>query len=149
MGRKIKDACKEAGRLFWRDVRRLKAPLIVLTLYFIFMKKVFHMMCPMVLLTGFPCPGCGLTRAGVALLQGDFRTAWEQNLMIYPIVLFVIVYIVFRYFLKRDTKKLSWLLLVILAAMIVYYIYRMCRYFPGEPPMSYYHDALITFMKKQ
>lgn len=149
MGRKIKDVCKEAGRNFLQDIARLKAPLIVLTLYFIFMKKVFHMMCPVVLLTGFPCPGCGLTRAGISMLHGDFRAAWEQNLMIYPIVIFLILYIVFRYFLKKDTTKFSWVLLMILGAMIVYYIYRMCRYFPGEPPMSYYNDALITFMKKQ
>lgn len=32
-------------------------------------------LCPFAYLTGFPCPGCGLTRAGLCLLHGDLRGA--------------------------------------------------------------------------
>jgi hypothetical protein len=31
--------------------------------------------CPTALFLGIPCPGCGLTRATLALFRGDFRTA--------------------------------------------------------------------------
>src|SRR4051812_14423957 len=32
-------------------------------------------LCPFALLTGQPCPGCGLTRATLALLRGDLGDA--------------------------------------------------------------------------
>lgn len=37
------------------------------------------MPCPFLQLTGKPCPGCGMTRACLALLRGDFTGVWHQN----------------------------------------------------------------------
>lgn len=34
-------------------------------------------LCPTALFLGLPCPGCGLTRATVALLRGDFAAAFR------------------------------------------------------------------------
>jgi len=31
--------------------------------------------CPMAALTGIPCPGCGMTRAALSALHGDFATS--------------------------------------------------------------------------
>ena len=39
-------------------------------------------LCPMAGVLGIPCPGCGLTRATLALLRGDFRSA----LSLHPLV---------------------------------------------------------------
>ena len=35
--------------------------------------------CPIKLATGLPCPGCGLTRGGIAALNGDFSKAVELH----------------------------------------------------------------------
>ena len=35
--------------------------------------------CPFRLLTGLPCPGCGLARSWVALAHGDLATAFERH----------------------------------------------------------------------
>ena len=35
--------------------------------------------CPLLLLTGWQCPACGMTRAAVALLQGDLGAAFSCN----------------------------------------------------------------------
>lgn len=47
--------------------------------------------CPMLTVTGFACPGCGLTRGFHALFQGDFYTALDFNALI-PVYLVAFVY---------------------------------------------------------
>ena len=42
--------------------------------------------CPMALMLGLPCPGCGLTRACGLVTHGRFREAFEYH-AIWPIVL--------------------------------------------------------------
>lgn len=39
--------------------------------------------CPINLITGLQCPGCGTTRMAVSLLRGDLSSAWSYN----PVVL--------------------------------------------------------------
>lgn len=36
-------------------------------------------LCPMATVTGIPCPGCGLTRATLALVRGDFARAFALH----------------------------------------------------------------------
>jgi len=38
--------------------------------------------CPMLSLTGFACPGCGMTRGFHALLHGDVVTALDFNILV-------------------------------------------------------------------
>lgn len=42
----------------------------------------FFPICPLFKLTGFACPGCGLTRGFHAFFHGDFLTALGFNLML-------------------------------------------------------------------
>lgn len=52
-----------------RDLQSWKWGLIVLIVYFGAMKNFLYSLCPVVMLTGFPCPACGMTRAGALLLK--------------------------------------------------------------------------------
>ena len=36
-------------------------------------------LCPFRMLTGFPCPGCGLTHAFCNISHGHFQMAWQAN----------------------------------------------------------------------
>lgn len=44
--------------------------------------------CPFYSFTGYLCPGCGMTRAVFALLQGDFYQAFLWNPLVYLLLFF-------------------------------------------------------------
>lgn len=50
--------------------------------YFDPVKAGFFPVCPLLQLTGFACPGCGLTRGFHALFHGDILTALDYNALI-------------------------------------------------------------------
>ena len=45
-------------------------------------KATFFPICPLLSLTGYACPGCGLTRGFHALFNGDIATALDFNLLL-------------------------------------------------------------------
>ena len=49
-------------------------------------------LCPMRLITGYPCPGCGGTRAMGAISLGQFDKAWSLNPITFAICLALIVW---------------------------------------------------------
>lgn len=52
----------------------------------------FLPLCPLFSLTGFACPGCGLTRGFHALFHGDVLTAVDYNALI-PLWTLILVYV--------------------------------------------------------
>src|SRR5215207_11030523 len=50
--------------------------------YFDPTKAGFFPVCPLYSITGFACPGCGLTRGFHALFHGDILTALDYNAML-------------------------------------------------------------------
>lgn len=60
--------------------------------------------CPIRLVTGFKCPGCGITHMLASLLRGNLRGAWTSN----PFLLVtspVLLYLVFREVRKPETPR--------------------------------------------
>jgi hypothetical protein len=51
-------------------------------------------LCPFKLLTGFPCPGCGITKSFVALYEGHLLESLSYHIFGLPIFLFCIVLII-------------------------------------------------------
>ena len=47
--------------------------------------------CPVKWVTGFDCPGCGSQRALRALLQGHPMEAWSYNLILPPVVAYLLL----------------------------------------------------------
>jgi hypothetical protein len=64
----------------------------------------FFPVCPMFSLTGFACPGCGLTRGFHALFHGDIAAALDYNALI-PIFVFIFGFFYLSMFLVAVRGK--------------------------------------------
>ncbi len=74
--------------------------------------------------TGFDCPGCGMTRAFICLLRGDWQGAFAVHPFSLPLFISLILFAVLpnsriqRF--ERYTKPLSWLVLTL---VLVWWIF--------------------------
>ena len=76
--------------------------------------------CPFKYLTGIDCPGCGLQRSVIALIQGDFHRSITLYPATIPLLFFFLYSFADRYF-KLDTPKrrVRTTLSVIICALIL------------------------------
>lgn len=103
--------------------------------------------CLIKMFIGFPCPACGMTRAGVALLQFNFVEAFNYNPIIYliPLITIVCIFKNTSIFKKLYDSKIFWIILIII--VLITYIIRLVYIYPN-PPMNYEHNNLINLIKK-
>ncbi|MBE5883040.1 MAG: DUF2752 domain-containing protein [Lachnospiraceae bacterium] len=85
------------------DLYRIRYAILILILYAIPMQLIFGTVCPFAILFGFPCPACGLTRAGLLLLKGSWKAAWATHPCIFLWVALILYLIISRYFLRKKT----------------------------------------------
>ena len=85
---------------------------------------LFDMPCPIKLLTGFPCPACGATRALLALLHGDIQGYLHYHPLALVLVSDVLVAIHIQH--TGRFKTVLWLYLIVtLIINLVYNFYRI------------------------
>lgn len=128
-------------------LKKYKGMLLGLTLCAISllcMQALFGAVCPLRLLTGFPCPGCGLTRAGILFLQGRFAESLQMNLFFILGLFFGTIGIFIKKVLKKNSIFINTYVIIVLALFILYYIYRMYRYFPETEPLTYWRGSLLA-----
>ena len=109
----MKKILKDGFVLLKNDIKKAKWAVIFIIAYFVFGSQFLPGICPLVWITGFPCPACGLK----------------------------------RYICKKPIGK--WFktgCVVCVVLMVIYYVWRMYRYFPDQPPMSYYHYNLLRLL---
>lgn len=89
--------------------------------------------CPIKALLGVPCPGCGMTRAVLALLRLDFAGAASMH----PLVFLLPAVLLLLLFWKRGRRGV---LIVSAALLLVTFVVRLSLA-PGEPPLDWKPDA--------
>ena len=139
--------------MFKKAIKRLKCDftvnadkLIIAFCIVAILDLTFGSVCSSKLILGIPCPFCGLTRAGVALLSLDFKSAWAFNPLIYYISALILLWLTEKY-LNFPIKKILFVLLIVLIVIsIPLYIYRWRCFFPHTEPMTYLENNLLKIL---
>lgn len=95
-----------------RDIAGIYAAVLTAAaaVYILIKAGLFRFVCPFNAVTGLRCPGCGNTRAVLAVLSGDFYGACLNNLMFYPeaaLLIFFIVYLPYIYITGRPFSRIA------------------------------------------
>lgn len=143
MNGKFVERLNKAAQLFEKDIRNYGIGFFMIILYFLLMRKWFYSSCPIVVLTGFPCPGCGMTRAMILILKGSFDSAWRLHPFSYAWLVYGVVFFIRRYIFQKECRSILKYLLIIVVGMVVFYVYRMVTVFPNEAPMTYYYGSVL------
>lgn len=99
--------------------------------------------CLIKLITGFPCPACGITRAYISLLHLKFVDAWNYNPLFWFIP-YVVIFITMQHKPLFNNKKNESLFFIIVFSIIFsVYFYRMVTLFPNTVPMDYNKNSLL------
>lgn len=127
----------------WKDVKNFRVAILALILYNVATRSVFHAYCPQLILTGFPCAGCGMTRAVFYILTGQFVRGMRLNPAAPFWILFLVWFLINRYLRGVCPKSTTLWLSIVCAATLGIYLYRMFHFFPGEPPLVYYRNNIL------
>lgn len=109
----------------------LKLALFSLFIVLAGMAVLLQYQCPLLKLTGFICPGCGMSRAWLAALRLDFSQALYYNPMFWviPVVMLFALYD-FNLFRKQLFNVLTLSLLGV--AVMASYIVRLSAFWHGN-----------------
>jgi hypothetical protein len=103
----------------WNTVlERLKLCVFIILVYLFL--SILHIGCPIRLITGISCPGCGMTRAALAVLHLNFAKAFYYHplIIITPIMLFLFL---FEVYINPRLYKAAWIIIIGLF-LIVYFL---------------------------
>ncbi len=114
-------------------------------LYYVILNTALCGICPIKLVTGYPCPGCGITRACISVFQFKLMQAFMLNPSFVLWGIFFIFFVIRRYIMgKTNDKAVIYFLAAVLVLSVVIYIIRMIFLYPMEPVLTYYGDNLFS-----
>lgn len=139
----MKEYISQVYKRIFRDVKEYWIVAVSYFIYYFLSLHIFKASCPVVFVTGLPCPGCGMTRAVIAILRFDFAKAFELNPVSFPIVLFVIAFFFFRYFIGKTPKVFKVFFAILGVMLFLRYLYGMIKWYPNRIPYVYSKKSLF------
>lgn len=116
-------------------IKKAVVVIAFLSFYMAAAKAITGYTCFFMSTIGFPCPGCGLTRAFVCFFSGDLRGALYYHPLFWLVPIVLAVIILKRLFAGSAQKKWYTRFLCFSASLfIAVYAVRLALYFPHTPP---------------
>ena len=88
--------------------------------------------CPIKFATGISCPGCGMTRAWLAALQGNFGLAFAMHPLFWCVPL---AFALVLFWDKLPGKTADTIGIILIVALAGLWIVRMALWATGNPPL--------------
>lgn len=127
-----------------RDIAEYWPAAAALALYTVVVNLIFHAFCPMVIISGFPCPGCGLTRSFLYLASGRIMQSVQINPMGIPIAGILVYFFWNRYIIGKKAKGMSALMVIAVILLLALYVCRMHSFFPNRMPYVYAEKNILS-----
>ena len=113
--------------------------LLILLIAYLYLGNKFHIYldCPIKKITGLYCPGCGITRMLLSILQFDFYQAFRYNPLLFICLPFFIFFVIESILTKKEPvyNKIPtkvWVIIIII--FIIYGIIRNIPFFDFLAP---------------
>ena len=106
--------------------------LLIAGILYVLCIRIFHLgiSCPFWRISGYKCPGCGVSRMCLALLRLDFREAFLQNQVLFvlaPFLLTIIGRVNWRYIRSGDARCTKSENLMIYAMIVILLVWGFVR----------------------
>lgn len=90
--------------------------------------QIFKITCPIKMITGISCPGCGMTRAYLSLLRFDIAKAFYYHPLFFLPPIMLMTFLFYRYDSHKWFKIGLW---ICVGLFFIVYAVRMSR--PNDP----------------
>jgi hypothetical protein len=120
---------KTALRAFAKDVYRLRWIILGIAAYCVTAGRLFGTVCPVRILTGWNCPGCGLTRGSVCVLTGRWRMAFSYNPASFAWVALIAWLLYRRYFCAGKKTRWEFPVIIVSLGTIFLWIWHAAEFF--------------------
>lgn len=119
------------------DIRNYWQIGAAILVYDIVVQILFGQFCPSVIVTGLPCPGCGMTRSVLYFAAGQFEKGMEMNPLGIFWLFLAVYFCLMRYVFGKKPVGVMQIGGGLVVLMAAFYLYRMYACFPGEVPICY------------
>ncbi len=112
-------------------LKKLGIILLIGLVYYVIVSLLgFGIPCPIRTITGFQCPGCGITRMCVSLFKLDFRSAFNFHPVVFcslPFLAVCFCFQAFKYIKTGDNGFNTWQHIIIWPCIIALLIFGVVR----------------------